>query len=368
MALFLQIYKRLFNNRLLKFRGVRVILFAVTLNIMFGVLFYLLERDVQEGLTLLDSLWWAMVTMTTVGYGDFYAQTPLGRFLISYACMLVGIGIIGYLVGGFAENMLEHVSKKKRGLMQIKSTDHIIICNYPHLEKIRRLVDEIRHSYRYRNNDIVLITDMIEELPQELRELDIKFVHGDPVREDVLLRANINKSVGVFILARDPGSPTSDEKTFAIGTIIELIEREINKPIRTVAEVVNKDNIRMMQRSRVDGVVSSDGIMDGLIVQEFLNPGVHDIVQQILTNAVGCQFYIMETKLHGRPISELQIAMLNHPTNVQLIGLSRGGKNILSPPKDMILEKDDRLIVLAEHRQDFEKVEEDILASSAKKN
>ena len=363
MTIFLRIYKKIFNNSVLKKRGMRVVLFAFSLNIIFGILFYFAERNAQEGLTLVDSIWWAMVTMTTVGYGDFYAQTSLGRFIISYPCMLVGIGIIGYLVGVVAENMLEHVSKKNKGLVPMKCKNHIIICNYPHLEKFHRLVDEIRLSYRYKDRDIVLVTDAIQELPQELKDMDVKFVFGDPVREDILMKANVTECDGVFILARDPGSPTSDEKTFAIGTIIELIERETNHPIRTVAEVVNKKNIRMILRARVDGVVSSDGIMDGLIVQEFLNPGVHDIVHQILTNAEGCQFYVMETQLQGKKIAELQIAMLNHPTNIQLIGLSRGGKNILSPRKDTVIEKDDRLIILAERRQDFESVEKDILTA-----
>jgi voltage-gated potassium channel len=364
MTVFYRIYKRLFQNRVMKARGVRVILFAVTLNITFGIMFYFAERHVQDGLTLVDSLWWAMVTMTTVGYGDFYAVTPVGRFLISYACMLVGIGIIGYLVGGVAENMLEHVSKKKRGLMQIKSKNHIIICNYPHLEKIKRLIDEIRLSHRYNDRDLVLVTNAIDELPQELKELELHFVQGDPVSEDVLNRANVTECDGVFILARDPGDPASDEKTFAIGTIIELIERDINRSIHTVAEVVNKNNIKMMRRSRVDGIVSSDGIMDGLIVQEFLNPGVHDIVHQILTNSEGSQFYVMPTKLQGRKIGELQIAMLNHSSNIQLIGLARAGKNILSPQKDFQIEQDDRLIILAEHRRDYEKVEAELLSAA----
>jgi voltage-gated potassium channel len=363
MTIFVQIYKKLFENRVLKSRTTRVVLFAFVLNIVFGVLFYFAERNAQDGLTIIDSIWWAMVTMTTVGYGDYYALTPLGRFLISYPCMIIGIGIIGYLVGSVAETVLDHVSKRKKGLVQMKSKNHIIICNYPHLEKIQRLVEELRASHRYGDCDIVLATDKIAELPEELKGLGLKFVHGDPVREEVLARAKVSECAGVFILARDPGDPSSDEKTFAIGTIIELIEREIDRPIRTIAEVVSKDNIKMMQRSQVDGIVSSDGILDGLMIQEFLNPGVHDIVHQILTNAVGSQFYIMETSLEGKKIADVQAAMLQHPSNVQLIGLSRSSENILSPDKEMKIESGDRLIILAEHRTDFEKVEKDLLQS-----
>jgi len=43
-----------------------------------------------------DALWWAIVTITTVGYGDFYPVTTLGR-LTGFFVMLAGIGIIGAL-------------------------------------------------------------------------------------------------------------------------------------------------------------------------------------------------------------------------------------------------------------------------------
>jgi voltage-gated potassium channel len=361
MTVFWKIYRKLFQNPVMANRGPRVILFALGLNLFFGTLFYFAEKNAQDGLTYLDSIWWAMVTMTTVGYGDFMAETFVGRFIISYPCMLLGIGIIGYLVGVVAENMLDRVSKKKRGLMQVKSKEHIIICNYPHLEKIVRLISELRRSFFYKKSPIVLLADTIQELPEELKKMEVQFVQGDPVREDILTKANITEAKGVFILANDPGNPKSDEKTFAIGTIIEMIEREIHRPIRTVVEMVSKENMKMMQRSRVDGIVSSDGIMDGLLVQEFLNPGVHDIVHQILTNSEGSQFFILETNLQGKQISELQIAMLQHETNLQLIGISRKGKNILSPREDMKIQENDRLVILAEHRKDFLAVEKDLL-------
>ena len=43
-----------------------------------------------------DALWWAVVTITTVGYGDFFPVTGLGR-LTGFAVMLAGVGIIGAL-------------------------------------------------------------------------------------------------------------------------------------------------------------------------------------------------------------------------------------------------------------------------------
>jgi voltage-gated potassium channel len=43
-----------------------------------------------------DALWWAVVTITTVGYGDFFPVTTLGR-LTGFFVMVAGIGIIGAL-------------------------------------------------------------------------------------------------------------------------------------------------------------------------------------------------------------------------------------------------------------------------------
>lgn len=49
-----------------------------------------------EGMSILDGIWWAFVTATTVGYGDISPSTPFGR-IIAAILMLVGIGLSGSL-------------------------------------------------------------------------------------------------------------------------------------------------------------------------------------------------------------------------------------------------------------------------------
>jgi len=57
-----------------------------------------------------DALWWAVVTITTVGYGDFFPVTTLGR-LTGFSVMLAGVGIIGALASILA-SMLVSPSKE----------------------------------------------------------------------------------------------------------------------------------------------------------------------------------------------------------------------------------------------------------------
>lgn len=338
-----------------------VIGFAIALNILFGTAFYYAERSVQEGLTWVDAIWWSMVTMTTVGYGDFYAQTFVGRFLISYPCMIIGIGIIGYLVGLVANIMIEWASKKRKGEMDISYENHIIICNNPCSEKIKTIVRELREAPEYAKAKVVLVTDMLEELPETLKKEKIDFVKGCPTDEDVLFRAGVLKCAGVIILAEDPSTIRSDDRTFAIGTIIESIEEEKQVAIKTITELIGRRNMRNAKRMTVDGMVASEGMTGCLLVQEFMNPGLHDVFSQIISNTVGSQLYIHETRLIGHSIVDLQREVLAHEANIQVIGLIRGSQQILNPDKQMRIETGDKLIVLAENLQDLNKIEKDIM-------
>ncbi len=67
--------------------------------------------------SVLRALWWAVVTLTTVGYGDVYPDTVLGRIAAALVA-LAGIGIVamptGILASAFAEEFREHSERRKR--------------------------------------------------------------------------------------------------------------------------------------------------------------------------------------------------------------------------------------------------------------
>jgi len=63
------------------------------------------ERTATRPPGLWDSIWWAMTTVTTVGYGDITATTTLGR-AIGIALMIMGIGFVALLTGAIAQGLL----------------------------------------------------------------------------------------------------------------------------------------------------------------------------------------------------------------------------------------------------------------------
>ena len=365
MLFFQKYIRKLFVSGSVGARVRRALYLAAVLNLFFGSAFFLAERGAQDGLTYSDSVWWAMVTMTTVGYGDFMPATFVGRYLIAYPCFIIGIGLLAYLVGVIAESLIENVSRHRRGLVSSHSTGHIIICNFPGLERVIQLVRELRADSLYKDAQFVLVDDVLEELPEELVLERVRFIKGDPTKEDTLRKANVLECDGVIILPENLSNGKSDFKTFAVGTVIEMMGSKEGRSIKTIAELIKRDNIKMMRKSGVDGIVSPEGVGGRLLVQEYLNPGIATVVEQLMTATSGSQFYLYDTKLAGSRVREIQIAVIEHPTNLQIAGIMRDGAPIMNPPKDMKIESGDQLILLAEAREDFDSIEREILKKTS---
>lgn len=73
-----------------------------------GLGMFHLEHEAQPAVfdSVLDGLWWAVITLTTVGYGDVYPVTAGGRVLATVA-MFAGIGVIGAACGIMADALRE---------------------------------------------------------------------------------------------------------------------------------------------------------------------------------------------------------------------------------------------------------------------
>jgi voltage-gated potassium channel len=129
----LKLVGRVFNSKkeelLITLLGTFILL-LITSSVMYEI-----ERDVQPDQfpNIFATFWWAVATLTTIGYGDVYPVTGWGRFLAALTAIF-GIGIVAIPTGLLSVGFLEEIEAKKRK----KSTKSHKAKNFKHLRSKKR--------------------------------------------------------------------------------------------------------------------------------------------------------------------------------------------------------------------------------------
>ena len=94
-------------------RKILVFLYTIlTLVVIFGATMYVIEGNAAGFSSIPKSIYWAIVTLTTVGYGDIAPQTPLGQIVAS-CIMIMGYGIIAVPTGIYSAELIKSYPDKK---------------------------------------------------------------------------------------------------------------------------------------------------------------------------------------------------------------------------------------------------------------
>ncbi|MCI8701935.1 MAG: potassium channel family protein [Turicibacter sp.] len=83
------------------------------------------SMSLVEGLPFKDALWWCVVTVTTVGYGDIVPKTGMGR-IIAALVMMSGIGFLGVFTGTISTYFLNRRQEKKRPAYVLDLVDRLV--------------------------------------------------------------------------------------------------------------------------------------------------------------------------------------------------------------------------------------------------
>lgn len=98
-----------------------------------------------EGTSSWDGLWWAIVTATTVGYGDLVPHTVLGR-LIGIGLMLIGVGFVAVITGAIAQRFL--AGEAERLAREASRIEHAEFDALNELREIRMRIDRVEQALR----------------------------------------------------------------------------------------------------------------------------------------------------------------------------------------------------------------------------
>ncbi len=239
-------------------RGLFASTLATSLALVLAVLvvatvgFYFFELRDIEGRTLFDALWWAMVTLTTVGYGDIVPLTVPGR-LIGMCIMATGIGIMAALTGSLASALIERKNRKRQGLLPVKTSGHMLVLGYNSQapELMRTLARAVPPG---RGPAVALVAPLTPEafdaVAADLGLGDrLAFCRGNPAHEAVLGRASPATARAAYILSQDGLSPEEADQQ---SLLTALTVRGLAPKIQLYAEALLEANRKPLNRAGVD--------------------------------------------------------------------------------------------------------------------
>lgn len=301
-----------------------------------GFLYF--ELPVNEHLGWSDGLWWSLATLTTVGYGDVSPATVGGRYVVAAPMMLVGIGLLGYVLSIAAASLVEARSRDIAGLGSMKMSGHVVVINHPNEGKVLRLLDELAHGGLGR--DVVLVDEELAEIPPALLKRGVRFVRGNPSRDETLTRAAIDDCALAVILSRRPGDAHSDDLNLAITLAIEARAHRV----RTVVECIEPAHEELFRKAGADSIVCTSRFDAHFLGSEALNPGVQDVVDELLSVARGQRFCF--TRVEGPEVPYRDLAARCVAAGHIPIGVRRGREVQLNVPPRAPVRTGDELVTI----------------------
>lgn len=107
---------RHFTRAMLMAKEQIILFMAITLVLIYfaavGIYYFENEAQPEYFSSIFDSLWWSIVTLTTVGYGDVYPITVGGR-IFTFFILLIGLGIVAIPTGIISSSLTKAIEEKK---------------------------------------------------------------------------------------------------------------------------------------------------------------------------------------------------------------------------------------------------------------
>ena len=220
--------------------------------------------------SLFDSLWWTVVTFTTVGYGDMSPSTVEGK---SFGILILVLGVvINSIIISLVSNWFFALrSGKEQGLKDVKMEDHIIICSdspvfiYSILSENKSFVEA---------HKAVIVTPLEKHPLQGSEFQSVPWVHGDASKIDILNKASSHEAFIGYIAYNDDAD-----------TVMTVMQLEVNSDhgeIQTMARYQIHDYRAHLKNVGCDYAIKTFDVYVPLMVQACCYQGAPVWIRELI--------------------------------------------------------------------------------------
>ncbi len=244
--------------------------------------------DASQIKDLFNSLWFSIVTITTVGYGDISPNTSLGK-VAAVVIMFIGIIYTGVLIGNITSWLVERNRRRVLGLVPVrKKEDHFLILGWR--QGMSKLLKDILILHKIESDSIVLINNVdaqeVNDLKQDPQLKNISYFSGDFTTKDVLQNVCGSTASKVLIISEELSDKTTDEIDFK--TVLATIAiKRINPRIYAIVEIIQPKFSLYLQHVEVEEIVLNRFYARALLSNIALMSGLNSVFSKLFSMKEG---------------------------------------------------------------------------------
>ena len=316
----------------------RVLCIAAITMVFFGIAIHFVEPHTFP--TIFDGIWWAIITASTIGYGDFVPTSFEGK-IVGITLIVVGAGFVSTYFVSLATTAVQRQNAVNEGkIAYVSKHDHMIIVGWN--ERSRYVIKELTRLYP--EVRIVLIDGTLREKP--VSDIQVHFIQGSADQDHILQKAGIDHAHTVIITA----DPNVSEVQSDMRTILQLIAvKGCNQSIYCIVEILTKHQVNNAIRAGADEIIESNYLTGSVLMNTLVNHGISKALSSILSQNHGSKVEFIETpeEIMGQTFS--MVIQKFYQDEMLVIGIKKRGETLVNPPFDTKIEAGDELLLIRGH-------------------
>lgn len=288
-----------------------------------------------EGWSIVDSLYAAAQTVTTVGYGDLAPKTTNGR-IFATIFMFVGVGVVLYSLTATVQSIVQSeliatFGQRRQMRKMSRLRDHYVICGAGRVgSRLVRTLQEGEHPFI-----------VIERDPQKVTELADRGVIAlvrDATLEETLREAGVEHARGLAACLPDD----------ADNVYVVLTARDLNSQLHIVARAVAEQAEGKLIRAGANRVVAPTIIGGHRMAMALTKPAVGDFIDSITANTLGLALEQLEVSPSSYLVGQkLSATNIRSELDIVIVSIRRNdGQTHFNPSGESLIEAGDMLIAI----------------------
>lgn len=320
-----------------------------------GVSIFLVERGENPAIhTVWDGFWWALVTLTTVGFGDISPVTGLGR-LIGAALMVGGMFTLALFAGFVGTSLVQAMlGIREEHFRMGEYVNHVVVCGYDQTTAL--LLDMVAQEFDTETTRVAVFDDRVR--PREV-PASFMWVEGDPTKESELDKVRMTHARAVIVVGSRGLSPqAADARTIlTLFTIRSYLQRHAElvsgrrRPLYMVAEILDSENVNHARTAGADEVIETRRLGFSMIAHTVRHHGTADTMSRVLLTGSHNAYLGRIPDAPTEPIAFgdlLSRMQLSKRGGLVIAVREPDGRDAFNPPKSYTVKPGSLLLYLSE--------------------